>query len=164
MSTFVLQIRKLYAWAVNAANLLQSPFLLFVRLYWGLQLAQNGWGKLHNLGRVSEFFSSLGLPAPGPTAAFVATVEFLGGILLAIGLFSRFIGLVLAIDMTMAYVMADREALFSIFSDPGKFYLADPYTFLFAALLILIFGPGKFSLDTLLLRRFPYPTSSPAEK
>jgi putative oxidoreductase len=60
--------------------------------------------------------------------------------------------------------MADREALFSIFSDPGKFYVADPYTFLFAALLILIFGPGKFSLDTLLLRRFPYPTSSPAEK
>jgi putative oxidoreductase len=164
MSTFVLQIRKLYAWAVNAANLLQSPFLLFARPYWGLQLAQNGWGKLHNLGRVSEFFSSLGLPAPGPTAAFVATVEFLGGILLAIGLFSRFIGLVLAIDMTMAYVMADREALFSIFSDPGKFYVADPYTFLFAALLILIFGPGKFSLDTLLLRRFPYPTSSPADK
>ena len=164
MSTFVLQIRKTYAWAVNAASLLQSPFLLFVRLYWGLQLAQNGWGKLHNLGRVTEFFSSLGLPAPGPTAAFVATVEFLGGILLAIGLFSRFIGLVLAIDMTMAYVMADREALFSIFSDPGKFYVADPYTFLFAALLILIFGPGKFSLDTLLLRRFPYPSSSPAGK
>jgi putative oxidoreductase len=164
MSTFVLQIRKIYAWAVNAASLLQSPFLLFVRLYWGLQLAQNGWGKLHNLGRVTEFFSSLGLPAPGPTAAFVATVEFLGGILLAIGLFSRFIGLVLAIDMTMAYVMADREALFSIFSDPGKFYVADPYTFLFAALLILIFSPGKFSLDTLLLRRFPYPSSSPAGK
>jgi putative oxidoreductase len=164
MSTFVFQIRKIYAWAVNAASLLQSPFLLFVRLYWGLQLAQNGWGKLHNLGRVTEFFSSLGLHAPGPTAAFVATVEFLGGILLAIGLFSRFIGVVLAIDMTMAYVMADREALFSIFSDPGKFYVADPYTFLFAALLILIFGPGKFSLDTLLLRRFPYPASSPTGK
>lgn len=164
MSTLVLQIRKIHAWVTNAASLLQSPFLLFVRLYWGLQLAQNGWGKLHNLGRVTEFFSSLGLPAPGPTAAFVATVEFLGGILLAIGLFSRFIGLVIVIDMTMAYVMADREALFSIFSDPGKFYVADPYTFLFAALLILIFGPGKISLDKLLLRRVPYPASNPAEK
>ena len=118
MSTLVFQIRRFYARAVNAASLLQSPFLLFVRLYWGLQLAQNGWGKLHNLGRVTEFFSSLGLPAPGPTAAFVATVEFLGGILLAIGLFSRFVGLVLTIDMIMAYVMADREALFSIFLTP----------------------------------------------
>jgi len=159
MNSFVAQLRKLYSLAVRVANTLQSPFLLFVRAYWGLQLAQNGWGKLHNLAHVTEFFSSLGLPAPGPTAAFVATVEFLGGILLAIGLFSRFIGLVLAVDMFMAYIMADREALFSILSDPGKFYVADPYTFLFAALLILIFGPGKFALDTFLLKRFPYPTS-----
>jgi putative oxidoreductase len=157
MSSIVREIRKLYAWDVRAASTLQSPLLLFVRIYWGLQLAQNGWGKLHNLGHVTEFFSGLGLPAPGFTAFFVATVEFLGGLLLAIGLFSRFIGLVLSIDMFMAYLMADREALFSIFSDPGKFYVADPYTFLFAALLILIFGPGKYALDTYLLRRYPYP-------
>jgi putative oxidoreductase len=50
--------------------------------------------------------------------------------------------------MLVAYITADREALFSIFSDPGKFYAADPYTFLFASLLILIFGPGRFSLDS----------------
>jgi putative oxidoreductase len=160
MSTFVFQIRKLYAWAARAASMLQSPLLLFIRVYWGLQLAQNGWGKLHNLSHVTEFFSSLGLPAPGFTATFVASIEFTGGLLLAIGLFSRFIGMVLTVDMLMAYAMADREALFSIFSDPGKFYVADPYTFLFAALLILIFGPGKIALDTYLLRRFPYPPSS----
>jgi putative oxidoreductase len=158
MNSLVILIRKIYSWSVRAASLLQSPFLLFVRVYWGLQLAQNGWGKLHNLVHVAEYFASLGLPAPGPTATFVATVEFLGGILLAIGLFSRFIGLVLSIDMLMAYITADREALFSLISDPGKFYVADPYTFLFAALIILIFGPGLFALDTLLLRRFPYPT------
>jgi len=155
MNPAILHIRKLYAWAVRASSALQSPFLLFVRLYWGVQLAQNGWGKLHNLAHVTEFFSSLGLPAPGPTAAFVSTIEFLGGLLLVAGLFSRFFGLVLTIDMAMAYIVGDREALFSIFSDPGKFYVADPYTFLFAALLILIFGPGKYALDTLLLRRFP---------
>ena len=40
----------------------------------------------------------------------------------------------------------------SIFSDPGKFYVADPYTFLFASLMVLIFGAGLFSLDTLLAR------------
>jgi putative oxidoreductase len=159
MNLFFAQIRCMYAWAVRAASTLQSPLLLFVRDYWGAQLAQNGWGKLHNLAHVAEFFSSLRLPAPGLTAAFVATVEFLGGILLVIGLFSRFIGLVITIDMAMAYIAADREALFSIFSDPGKFYVADPYTFLFAALLVLVFGPGKFALDTYLLRRFPYPSS-----
>ena len=41
----------------------------------------------------------------------------------------------------------------SIFSDPGKFYGATPYTFLFAALLILVFGPGKYSADAVLAAR-----------
>jgi putative oxidoreductase len=162
MNSFAAQIRRIYAWAVRAASTLQSPFLLFVRVYWGFQLAQNGWGKLHNLARVGQFFASLGLPAPGFTATFVASIEFIGGILLILGLFSRFIGLVLTIDMLMAYLTADREALFSIFSDPDKFTAAAPYTILFAALLILIFGPGRIALDTLLLRRYPYPSSSPS--
>jgi len=160
MNSFLAQIRRMYAWAVRAASTLQSPFLLFVRLYWGLQLAQNGWGKLHNLGNVTGYFASLGLPAPGPTAAFVSTVEFLGGLLLAVGLFSRFVGLVLSFDMLMAYITADREALFSIISDPDKFTAAAPYTILFAALIILIFGPGLIALDTLFLHRFPLSRST----
>jgi putative oxidoreductase len=64
-----------------------------------------------------------------------------------LGLGSRIIALPLTINMLMAYITADREALFSFFSDPGKFYAADPYTFLFASLLILLFGPGKISID-----------------
>ena len=54
-------------WHYKFADLvsyLQSPFLLFVRLYWGVQLVQSGWGKLHHLANVTEFFTSLGLPAP----------------------------------------------------------------------------------------------------
>jgi hypothetical protein len=35
---------------------------------------------------------------------------------------------------------------------PGKSFNADPYTFGFAALLILVFGPGRFSLDYLISR------------
>jgi len=61
--------------------------------------------------------------------------------------------LLLAFDMMVAYLTADPEALHFVFSDPGKFYNADPYTFLFASLLILIFGPGRFALDWLLRRR-----------
>ena len=48
---------------------------------------------------------------------------------------------------------ADREALKSIFSEPSKFYNADPYTYLFAAVLVLIFGAGFFSLDRLIASR-----------
>jgi putative oxidoreductase len=55
--------------------------------------------------------------------------------------------------MMVAYWTADREALTSIFSDPGKFYVADPYTFLFASLLVLIYGAGAYSVDAFILRR-----------
>ena len=138
--------KKIYDGFVNAVSNTQSLFLLIVRLYWGSQIAQNGWGKLHNLDNVTQFFVSLGLPAPGPTAFFVASFEMVGGILLALGLFSRIAALGIAVDMIVAYVTADREALLAFFSNPGKFYAADPYTFLFAGLLILIFGPGKIAL------------------
>jgi len=49
--------------------------------------------------------------------------------------------------MMVACLVADREALTTIFSNPIKFYNADPFTFLFASLLILIFGPGLLSPD-----------------
>jgi putative oxidoreductase len=75
-------------------------------------------------------------------------------VLLIAGLASRLTGLVLTGNMFVAYLTADREALLSFFSNPGKFYGADPYTFLFAAALILIFGPGWFALDTFIAHRF----------
>jgi putative oxidoreductase len=136
-----------YQLLTRVAESLQSPFLLAVRLYWGWQLMQSGWGKLHNLSGVTEFFTSLGLPAPHFTAIAISNLELFGGALLAVGLGSRLIALVLTGNMFMAYVTADREALLSVFADPGKFYNADPFTFLMASLLVLIFGAGYFSLD-----------------
>ena len=144
---------KLYARLAALVSYLQSPFLLAVRLYWGWQFAQTGWGKLHNLAKITDFFTSLNIPFPGVNAHFVASLELVGGILLILGLGSRAIGLLLTINMLVAYGTADREALFAIFSDPGKFYVADPYTFLFASAMVLVFGAGLFSVDALLLKR-----------
>jgi len=144
---------RLYASFRRATSSLQSVFLLLVRLYWGWQFAQAGWGRLHHIPAATQFFASLHLPLPGPTVVFVSALEFVGGILLALGLGSRIVALLLAGDMVVAYITADPEALRAIFSDPGKFYNADPYTFLFACLLVLIFGPGRLALDTLLERR-----------
>jgi len=139
-----------YEFLRRAASSLQSPFLLAMRLYWGWQFMQSGWGKLHNLPGVTDFFTSLGLPAPHFTAIAISNLELFGGALLALGLGSRLIGLVFTGNMFMAYVTADRAALLSIFSDPGKFYNADPFTFLLASLLVLMFGPGFFSVDRIL--------------
>jgi putative oxidoreductase len=74
-------------------------------------------------------------------------------LLLIVGLGTRLVGLLLAANMMVAYWKGDHDALVSIFSDPGKFYVADPYTFLFASLLVLIFGAGWLSLDALILKR-----------
>ena len=146
-------IAGLYRRFQHGSAMLQSPFLLLVRVYWGYQFAQSGWGRLHHLGNATQFFSSLGVPAPGATVVFISALELVGGILLILGLGTRVTGLFLAGDMIGAYLLADREALGSILSDPGKFYGADPYTFLFAALMALIFGAGRFSLDYWLWRR-----------
>ena len=148
------KLLELYAKFAAWVSYLQSPFLLMVRLYWGWQLMQSGWGKLHHLDKVTDYFTSLDLPAPGITAHFVSGLEWFGGLLLILGLGSRLIGLILSVNMLVAYWTADRDALFAVFSDPGKFYNADPYTFLFASAMVLVFGAGLFSVDALLKKRW----------
>ncbi len=143
----------LYEIFCRCASSLQSPFLLAVRVYWGWQFAQTGWGKLHHLARTTDFFRSLGIPFPALNAHFISGLEFVGGLLLILGLASRLTGFLLAGNMLVAYWTADHAALLSVFSNPGSFYGADPYTFLFASLLVLIFGAGYFSLDAAIARR-----------
>ena len=69
---------------------------------------------------------------------------------MAIGLASRPVALLLAVDMIVAYIVGDKAALTAFFSNPGTFYGADPFTFLAASLVILVFGPGLFALDAFL--------------
>src|SRR5271167_3782941 len=141
---------RYYRLLIRASSSLASPFLLAVRLYWGWQFMQTGWGKLTDINKVVGFFTDLGIPAPALNAYFVSALEFGGGLLLILGLGSRLIALPLVIDMIVAYITADREALFSVFSNPDKFTATAPYTFLIASLMVLIFGPGKASVDAFL--------------
>lgn len=147
-------LTRLYRLLISVASRLDSAFLLIVRLYWGVQMAQTGWGKLHSLERVTNFFTTLGIPAPGVNAVFIATLEFVGGILFVLVLGSRLIALLFVGDMMVAYYAADREALQSFFSSPDKFAAATPFVFLVVSLIVLIFGPGKYSLDAILAKRF----------
>jgi putative oxidoreductase len=144
------QLLYAYRRIISAFSPLQSAMLLAVRLYWGFQFAQTGWGKLHHLPKITAFFANLNIPFPGFNAPFISTLEFAGGILFMLGLLSRPIAFLLACNMFVAYLTADHEALVSIFSDPDRFYVADPYTFLFASLMVLIFGAGLYSVDTLI--------------
>jgi putative oxidoreductase len=146
------RVTRLYDSAVTVLNYLQSPLLLAIRLYWGWELAQDGWGKLHHLDKVTDFFTTLNLPQPHLTAIGVSLLELVGGVLFALGIGTRLIALLLFVNMTVAFWVAEREAFGSILSDPDKFTAASAYNDWLATLIILILGPGYLAVDTLLRR------------
>lgn len=143
-------ISHLYGGFARGCRWLQHPFLLLVRLYWGWLFIHHGWMKLQHLHGVAAFFGSIGIPAPAIMAPFVACVEVVGGAFLILGLINHLTGLVLAIDMFVAYWTAKHGALHAILSHPGKFYGADVFSFFLASLIIFVFGAGWFSLDQIL--------------
>jgi putative oxidoreductase len=148
-----MQLRPVLARFDTVASFLQSPLLLVIRLYWGWQFAQTGWGKLTHLDRTAGFFESLNIPAPKLNAIMAGGTECLGGVLLALGLFARPASVPLIFTMLVAYWTADREAVTALASDPDKFVTATPFLFLLASLVVLAFGPGKLSVDALLGRK-----------
>lgn len=154
-----MRLTDLYLDATAFAEKVFAPFgslvLLVLRLVWGWQFFTTGLGKLQNHARVTEFFTSLGIPAPGLNAWFVGGIEMVGGALLFLGLFSRPIAFLLTGNMFVAYLMADRPALFGVFHDLDSFLKADPFWFLFVSLVVLTLGPGAISLDRLLTKALP---------
>src|SRR5215472_8606255 len=150
MKALVQTIDRAYGLFLKAANSLQSPFLLVIRVYWGWLLLESGIGKIRHIDKVVDYFTELGIPAPSFNAHFNAGLETVGGILLILGLGSRIIAVPLLINMIVAFLAAEKDAFKSFFSDSGKFFGADAFPFLLASLLILIFGPGFFSVDTLI--------------
>jgi putative oxidoreductase len=139
---------------VNAAAHLQSPLLLGVRLYWGWHFFLTGRGKLMNPAKVAEFFQSLHIPFPALNVWLAGGTECFGGLLLLAGLGSRIVSLPLIFVTVIAYLTAEIETVKHIFSDPDKFVSADPFLFMFAAILVLVFGPGVFSCDWLIAKWF----------
>lgn len=145
-------LSKLQSLLAKVGECLQSPLLLAIRLYWGWQFFQAGKGKLQHLDKTVSYFSSLSIPAPKLNAILASSTECSCGILLLLGLFSRFASPALITVMCVAYATADTEALHAVFTKPDKFLGADPFLFLFASVIVFAFGPGRLSLDALLFK------------
>lgn len=164
----VMKLPDLYLRITRLAERVFAPFgslvLLVLRLVWGWQFLTTGLGKLQNHARVTDFFTSLGIPMPGLNAWFVGGLEMVGGALLLVGLFSRPIALLLTGNMLVAYLTADRPALFGVFHDLDAFIKADPYWFLFVSVVVLTLGPGAISLDTLLAKSLTARTSGSSKE
>ncbi len=143
-------INRLYSLWVYMLLHAQSLFLLVIRAYWGFGFFQAGLGKFQNWDRTVGFFTELGLPYPQLNVAMASGTELVGGLLLLIGLGGRLVPIPLIGTMCVAYLTAHQKELLGIFADPDAFFAAPPFLFLYAAVIILLFGPGRWSADALI--------------
>lgn len=157
------KLRSLYdAFMTKVLDRLRDPILLALRLFIGWQFYVSGKAHLEHIDGFIQFFTTLHIPAPALNAYFVAGLEMIGGILMFVGLASRLIAIPLAIDMIVAYLTADHDAVVNIFKDPDTFIAATPFPFLLVSLVVLAVGPGRISIDYVLRKIVDKKSASPA--
>lgn len=155
MNDRIAQAAGAYLAAAEALEVWARPVLLLaIRLCWGFQFFQTGWGKLENHERVARWFGEdLGIPFPGLNAWMAGGTECFGGLLLLVGLGGRVVALPLAFTMCVAFATSDREALAAItLTEWDSALEAAPFLFLFASVIVLVLGSGPLSLDGLIDR------------
>ena len=138
-----------YARGVAALSSLRWLPPAVARLTLGWVFLPSGWGKLHALQDVTEFFRSLGIPAPEIQAPFASGVEFVCGALLLLGLFSRLAAVPLVVVMGVAIATARAEEMTSL----GALFGFIEFLYIALLLYIVVEGPGALSLDALLAGR-----------
>lgn len=116
--------------------------LLIFRLFVGLAMAfSHGLGKLPPSEQLIAGVTAMGFPLPILFAWSASLSEFLGGLLIATGLYTRWASAFLGFTMAVAAFVAHA-------ADPfGKKEMALLY--LFSCILLVLQGGGKFSLDRL---------------
>jgi putative oxidoreductase len=126
---------------------------LLMRLIVGYVFMLTGWGKLTNLAQVTENFVGWGIPFPKLLTPFVSGVEFFGGAMLILGLFTRIPAAMLAVVMVVAITSAkwgDVDSLETLLGFEEATYFA-------AFVWLAIAGPGAASVDRLLLNTAGHP-------
>jgi putative oxidoreductase len=131
---------------------------LFARIVVGWVFMWTGWAKLNNLPQMIQNFTEWGIPFPEIMTPFASGVEFVGGLLLLLGLFTRLAATPLVIVMVVAIVAAKLDQIDSLETLLGFEEVA--YMALFGWLAVA--GPGAVSLDAVLQRAFSRsPVSAP---
>ena len=143
-------ITVFYDWSRIVAGWVAWAAPLAARLVVGWVFLWTGWGKLQALPRMVENFRGWGIPFPEITTPFVSGMEFVGGLLLLVGLLTRFVSVPMMIVMLVAILSAKWGQVDSLETLLG--FEEVSYFVMFAWLGIA--GPGPVSLDHLVLRAF----------
>lgn len=134
----ILAIADALAWA--------GPTLARWTVGWIFVLS--GWGKLHNLDQVIQYFGELGIPHPELQAPFAAGTELVCGTLVLVGLLTRVASVPLIITMTVAILTAQKENVGSV----GDLFGLIEWCYIALLFWLGVAGPGPLSLDALLVR------------
>jgi putative oxidoreductase len=137
-------------WPARVARHVEWLGPLVARLVVGEVFLVAGWGKLNNLPQMVENFAGWGIPFPQFTTPFVSLVEFAGGLLLILGLYTRIAAAPLAVVMVVAIATVlwpDVDSLDTLLGLSETAYFAI-FAWLAAA------GAGTASLDHVLLKRY----------
>jgi putative oxidoreductase len=131
---------------ITAALSFLAPLL--TRLVIGYAFHVTGHGKLQNLDRTTQFFAGLGIPLPHINAIFVSWLEFVGGLFIFVGLFTRIFAALLSFSMIVALLTSDGGEWLMKF--PADLTDVTSFTFLLFLIWLVLYGPGPISLDKLL--------------
>ena len=140
--------RWLIDWPESIAGYLAWLGPLVARVTVGWVFMITGWGKLNNLPQVIENFAGWGIPFPEIMTPFVSAVEFGGGLLLLLGLFTRIAAAPLIVVMIVAIISAKRQEIDSLDALLGF----EEFSYMAMFLWLAIAGPGLVSVDRLLQR------------
>lgn len=122
---------------------------LLARITVGFIFAESGWGKIHNVEKVAEFFTELMIPAPLFQAYLVAYTELIAGTLLLVGLATRLASIPLIITMVVALRTAKAEDIASL----SDLFATSEFLYIVPLVWLVIQGPGRLSLDYFIARK-----------
>ncbi|MHA2788500.1 DoxX family protein [Corynebacterium sp. S7] len=124
---------------------------LIARIILGIILVAHGWQKFTEwtIAGTTESFGMMGAPLPGLSAPLAAIIELVGGILIIVGLATRWVGIIVALEMLGAAIIVHIDS--GVFVTNGGWELVGAIGA--AALALTAAGAGRFSLDHLIAQR-----------
>ena len=139
-------IRYIYPKIQSLLSKGQDVSLLLARWVVAYGFFEPAMRKWSDIGAISIWFETLGIPFPTLNAYMAASTEITGVVLLTLGFFTRLISIPLIVVMIVAIVTVHLPNGFAA----GNNGLEIPLYYMLFLAIFASFGAGKFSLDHLL--------------